>query len=107
MNKRYHATKKKRLITVITTSSIVFLLTVGILFTPSQCSADNSIEWIPVTVETGDTLWNFAQGTHIPEIDTRTIVKKIIEYNSLNSPLIRAGEILYIPTTSVNKNSLF
>ena len=51
----------------------------------------------PTVVQYGDTLWGLAEntGTHM---DTRTLVLKIMSYNSLANSTILPGQTIYLPS---------
>jgi hypothetical protein len=50
----------------------------------------------PVVVQYGDTLWELAESSGL-QMDTRTLVLKIIAYNSLAGSTILPGQTIYIP----------
>ncbi|MFZ3100716.1 MAG: LysM peptidoglycan-binding domain-containing protein [Desulfitobacteriaceae bacterium] len=50
----------------------------------------------PTVVQYGDTLWGLAENTGI-HMDTRTLVLKIMSFNSLANSTIIPGQTIYIP----------
>ncbi|MHB8126847.1 MAG: LysM peptidoglycan-binding domain-containing protein [Desulfitobacteriaceae bacterium] len=51
----------------------------------------------PIVVQYGDTLWGLAVNTGI-QMDTRTLVLKIMSYNSLANSTILPGQTIFIPS---------
>lgn len=49
-----------------------------------------------VVVEPGETLWDIA-ARHTPESDPRRTVDRIIDLNSLSSPVVQPGQQLRLP----------
>ena len=50
----------------------------------------------PQIVQSGDTLWSLAENSGL-QIDTRTLVLKIMEYNQLTDTAIQTGQVIYTP----------
>ncbi|AGA69301.1 LysM domain-containing protein [Desulfitobacterium dichloroeliminans LMG P-21439] len=50
----------------------------------------------PQIVQSGDTLWSLAENTGL-QIDTRTLVLKIMEFNQLTDSTIQTGQVIYTP----------
>ncbi|HHY26001.1 MAG TPA: LysM peptidoglycan-binding domain-containing protein [Desulfitobacterium dehalogenans] len=50
----------------------------------------------PQIVQSGDTLWSLAENSGL-QIDTRTLVLKIMEYNKLTDTTIQTGQVIYTP----------
>ena len=53
--------------------------------------------YIEIFVEKGDTLWDIAKRTLPEKTDIRKYIKEIKAVNSLDTALIREGELLKIP----------
>ena len=49
-----------------------------------------------VVVQPGQTLWSIA-ATAEPSANTWTVVQQITEVNALNGPVVRAGQLLWVP----------
>jgi LysM domain len=49
-----------------------------------------------VVVQPGQTLWSIASRAE-PTADPRSVVQQIIEVNALGSPMIQAGQLLWVP----------
>ncbi len=49
-----------------------------------------------VVVQPGQTLWSLARRAE-PAADPRIVVQQIIDVNALSSPMIEAGELLWVP----------
>jgi len=77
-----------------------FLVLLFILTTYAICqkTAEPAEQFIyqPVVVQYGDTLWELAESSGL-QMDTRTLVLKIIAYNSLAGSTILPGQTIYIP----------
>ena len=61
----------------------------------------NSLVFQPQVVQAGDTLWRLAEESGL-NIDTRTLVLKIMQYNSLPDSTIKPGQVIYIPVNTSN-----
>lgn len=61
--------------------------------------AVESLNFHPQVVQAGDTLWSLAEKANL-DIDTRTLVLKMMDYNHLTDPTIRTGQVIYAPISS-------
>ncbi len=99
VNFRAHQLRYKQRIIKRFKSLVVFLfLLIAIHFiwinTPGT---SEQLIYQPIVVQYGDTLWELALNTGIP-MDTRTLVLKIMNYNSLANSTINPGQTIYIPS---------
>lgn len=63
-----------------------------------------SLYYQPVMVQSGDTLWQLADQTGLPD-DTRTLVRQIIKYNGLADSTIHPGQTIYLPISLTSASS--
>lgn len=56
-----------------------------------------SLTYRPQVVQAGDTLWSLAEKANL-DIDTRTLVLKMMDHNQMTDPTIRTGQVIYTPT---------
>jgi LysM repeat protein len=92
-----HSRRKQYIIRRFTA---VFVLLLLLLATCLVCrnGAEPAEQFVyqPVVVQYGDTLWRLAENSGI-QMDTRTLVLKIMAYNSLAGSTIHPGQTIYIP----------
>lgn len=55
-----------------------------------------ALSFQPQIVQSGDTLWSLAEKSGL-QIDTRTLVLKMMEYNQLEDTTIQTGQVIYTP----------
>ncbi|MDR1960900.1 MAG: LysM peptidoglycan-binding domain-containing protein [Gracilibacteraceae bacterium] len=55
-----------------------------------------SFDYVPATVENGDTLWGLTS-KHNQGLGTDSLVAMTISYNRLNNSGIQPGQVIYIP----------
>jgi hypothetical protein len=96
--RQYRNRRSQRL---LRSNLIVFLLIVsslGWFFWDWQQSTNKveSLIFHPQVVQTGDTLWSLAENSGL-NIDTRTLVLKMMDYNHLPDSTIRTGQVIYTP----------
>ncbi len=98
VNFRAHHSRQKKRIKRLKSFIILFFIIMTIHFFWTNIPAPTEqLIYQPTVVQNGDTLWGLAQSTGIL-IDTRTLVLKIMSYNSLASSTILPGQIIYIPS---------
>ena len=90
LQKKY---RKRRICVLLTICLAAFLLVSTVVF----ASGDNgNMEYIPVAVESGDSLWSLA-AEYYPNTNRRTAMSQIREINNLTSSTIYEGDVLMLP----------
>lgn len=74
----------------------VIILIIYFMYKSMPVTAEQ-LNYQPVIVRHGDTLWGLAKDTGI-HMDTHRLVLKIMVYNSLANSTILPGQTIYIPT---------
>jgi LysM domain. len=77
--------------------SLAVILTVYFTYKSIPEPAEQ-LNYQPVIIQHGDTLWELAENTGI-QMDTHRLVLKIMVYNSLANSTILPGQTIYIPTS--------
>ncbi len=94
MNKKYILKNRRRFFTFI--MLLIIILTCTFL-AGTVNGTDTSENYITVTVEYGDTLWDIAR-EYNPEGDIRQYIHRIEKFNNITDSTIYAGEILRLPS---------
>ncbi len=77
---------------------LFLIITVHFIWINIKPVPAEQIIYQPTVVQYGDTLWGLAENTGI-HMDTRTLVLKIMSYNSLANSTILPGQTIYIPSS--------
>ena len=84
---------------LLTLAALIVLGAISFFSPAASASVENaSVTRTVVVVKHGETLWDIAQAVD-PQGDTRDIVVRIMELNSLTSTSVDAGQRLEIPQT--------
>lgn len=90
MQKKY---RRRRICVLLSVCLSAFLLVSTVAF----ASGDNgNIEYVPVAVESGDSLWSLAS-EYYPNMNIRTAMSQIKEVNDLTGSTIYEGDVLMLP----------
>jgi len=93
-NKRRKANRVTIALTFIFIISFLFLMmTLGNL----NSYGDGEVEYIEVTVQSGDSLWKIAEEVTPEHRDLRETMFKIIKHNNLTSEIVYPGQLLEVP----------
>ncbi|MBI9012068.1 MAG: LysM peptidoglycan-binding domain-containing protein [Clostridiales bacterium] len=93
-NKRRKANRVTIALTFIFIISFLFLMmTLGNL----NSYGDGEVEYIKVTVQSGDSLWKIADEVTPEHRDLRETMYKIIIHNNLDSEIVYPGQLLEVP----------
>ncbi len=90
LQKKY---RKRRICFLFAVCLSVFLLVSTVAFASGD---SGNMEYLPVAVETGDSLWSLA-AEYYPNMNRRTAMSQIREVNNLESSDIYEGDILMLP----------
>lgn len=96
--KRHSRRKKTNRVTIALTfifiiSFLFLMMTLGNL----NSYGDGEIEYIKVTVQSGDSLWKIADEVTPEHRDLRETMFKIIKHNNLESEIVYPGQLLEVP----------
>ena len=97
--KKHYRIKSKFRFTVFVVLVCLLISCAGNALVGSLESHAASTEFIEVTVEAGDTLWNLAAAYGPADADIRVIVYNICAINHVSAETLRPGQILSIPTS--------
>lgn len=85
--------RRRRICVALSICLVVFLFVSTVVF----ASGDNGeMEYAPVAVESGDSLWTLA-GEYYPNMNRRTAISQIKEVNGLTDSTIYEGDVLLLP----------
>ncbi|MBE7056307.1 MAG: LysM peptidoglycan-binding domain-containing protein [Ruminococcaceae bacterium] len=85
--------RRRRICVALSICLVAFLLVSTVVF----ASGDNgNLEYAPVAVESGDSLWSLAC-EYYPNMNIRTAISQIKEINGLTDSTIYEGDILMLP----------
>ncbi len=82
--------------------SLVIISGVGTLIGLNTVESASIPKYIEVYVDSGDTLWDIAQEYGPDHVDTRKTIYEISKLNQLNQDYIYPGQVLRIPTYSMD-----
>ena len=99
--RNYRSYRMRKILRLLLSYLMLFLIVFGSMawFIWDWKQANNMIDSLiyqPQIVQTGDTLWSLAANSGL-QIDTRTLVLKIMEYNQLTDTTIQTGQVIYTP----------
>lgn len=95
--RRYRVKARSRFIFFITLMIILTVMTTTTLMGFNNADGLTSREYIEITVEPGDTLWNLAR-EHMPNnTDIRRAVHTLTTLNDIAAHELRAGQTIVIP----------
>lgn len=100
-HRNYRSYRMKKIQEVLISYLMLFLILAGSMgwFVWDWKQANNKVEALsfqPQIVQTGDTIWSLAENSGL-QIDTRTLVLKIMEFNQLTDTTIQTGQVIYTP----------
>ncbi|HWQ88831.1 MAG TPA: LysM peptidoglycan-binding domain-containing protein [Desulfitobacteriaceae bacterium] len=97
-NNHSRRSHRKKMVIKRWTASFLVLIFILTAYTICHKTAEPAEQFVyqPVVVQYGDTLWKLAESSDL-HMDTRTLVLKIIAYNSLAGSTILPGQTIYIP----------
>lgn len=87
--------KKKKLLAA--TLALIILLIPFYIYKKANSQNANKINYIYVTVESGDTLWKIAKKHKTDNQDIRKLVYEIRKANNLESLIIYPGQTIKVP----------
>ncbi len=94
-------TRRGRIVVAVAAAllvTIISLLAAGVAQAtshgPSPRAARQNL--VQVVVRPGQTLWSVAESAD-PDQDTRVVVQRIVDLNSLSGPSVLAGQSLWVP----------
>ena len=106
--RRVQKNKKAKLNVIIKRLTTVFIIVFILLimryaFTQRMAvpAKQSGYVYEPIVVTSGDTLWKLADKTGV-DLDKRSIVAQIMNYNALASTTIYPGQVIYIPKIKSN-----
>ena len=95
--KHYRIKNRFRFITFVTIIMLVTAFSLTGLFSLIEAHSTVEPEYVEVTVEAGDTLWNLAKAYGSDNCDIREIVYDICQVNNIKASDLRAGQTILIP----------
>ena len=100
INTRTFRSHQKQRMRRFKTLILLFFIVIAVHFVWANIPvATEQLIYQPIVVQYGDTLWGLAENTGI-HMDTRTLVLKIMSYNSLSNSTILPGQTIYIPSAT-------
>jgi len=57
----------------------------------------SEVEYKPVYIKEGDTLWSISKEYLIDDMDIRQYIDEVIRYNNLESAMIKPGQVILMP----------
>jgi len=95
--RRYRIVNKFRFTASMTLISLIIISALGGLVGAFDASGKEPIDYIEVSVNAGDTLWNIAEYHGPEDVDIREVVYLIAEANDIKNNMIYPGDTLMIP----------
>lgn len=98
--------RKKRDTSFRRTMVVYLMVAVGVLLIGLAAAAlargyRESVSFVEVTIEQGDTIWSKVRSVYGDGIDIRGIVDETIAVNDLKSKVLMSGMVLRIPVSEV------
>ena len=85
-----------RALVIISTTVAAFVLLLATAV--HAMTGGDPLATVDYRVHAGDTLWSIASDAVTPGGDVRGMISTIQDLNDLPSPVIRAGEVLHVPS---------
>ena len=95
--KRYKIKNRFRFITFVTVMMLIVSFAVSGLFNTIKAQSVKEQEYVEVSVEAGDTLWQLAKTYGSGNCDVRELVYNICQVNHIKAEDLRAGQTILIP----------
>ena len=95
--KRYKIKNRFRFITFVTVMMLLVSFAVSGLFNTIKAQSVKEQEYVEVSVEAGDTLWQLAKTYGSGNCDVRELVYNICQINHIKAEDLRAGQTILIP----------
>ena len=95
--KKYKIKNRMRFITFITIMMLVISFALSGAFSLIEAHSAEETEYIEITVESGDTLWQLAKTYCSVKGDIRELIYEICQLNDITASDLRAGQTLIIP----------
>lgn len=84
--------------------STAALLVTGVSYMASSLFAGPELDYVPVTVQSGDTAWNLVtEHNQGAQMDVRDLLAFMEDRNAVSVANIQAGQTLYIPVVKESK----
>ncbi len=93
MNRKYKLKNKKRFYSFVIVLIIAFS---SLLFATNIKGETTDVQYKPITVEKGDTLWGIAK-RHYTDGDIRNYINVIERVNNITGSTIYEGEVILLP----------
>lgn len=93
-------TSFRKMVVVYLLAAIAVLL-IGLAAAVLARNYGQSVSYVEVTIEDGDTVWSKVRSIYGEGIDIRGIVDETIEANDIRGKVITAGMVLKIPVSEV------
>jgi hypothetical protein len=93
----YRVVNKTKFFISIIILTIIFILIISLLTDTYKTYAMKEIEYIEITINSGDTIWNIAKEYRAENQDIRELVYLIIEVNDIENSIIYEGQEIKIP----------
>ncbi len=100
-NKRKQDTSFRRMMVIYLIAAVGVLL-IGLGVAALARGYKESISFVEVTIEPGDTVWSSVRSIYGDDIDIRGIVDETIVENELSNRILVAGMVLRIPVSEVS-----
>ncbi len=95
--KKYKIKNRFRFITFVTVMMLIVSFAVSGLFNTIKAQSVKEQEYVEVSVEAGDTLWQLAKTYGSGNCDVRELVYNICQVNHIKAEDLRAGQTILIP----------
>ncbi len=99
MRKHYRIKSKGRFFAFVTICLLIVFASVTAVFGAPVAHASSADDYVEVTVENGDTLWNIARSYGPANADTRVVVYNIERVNGISADSLMPGQILLVPVS--------
>ena len=99
MRKHYRIKSKGRFIVFVALCLMILAASVSAVFGATAAHAASAEEYVEVTVESGDTLWNIARAYGPSNADLRVVVYNIERVNGISADSLMPGQILLVPVS--------
>ena len=95
--KKYKIKNRFRFITFVTVMMLIVSFAVSGLFNTIKAQSVKEQEYVEISVEAGDTLWQLAKTYGSGNCDVRELVYNICQVNHIKAEDLRAGQTILIP----------